>query len=58
MAKKCDAETVIADFLGDIQDCHPRVGHTGMGTDYKRLRELAQVLIADLKENDLGILKL
>jgi hypothetical protein len=34
MAKKFDAETVIADFLGDIQHCHPRVGHTGMGTDY------------------------
>lgn len=51
---KFDAETVIADFLGDLHDGHPRVGRLN-STDYKRLRELAQVLITDLKENDLSV---
>lgn len=49
---KFDAETVIADFLGDLCDGHPRVGRLN-STDYKRLREVANVLIDDLKENDL-----
>lgn len=49
-----DAQTVIADFLGDLHDGHPRVGRLN-STDYKRLRELADVLIRDLKENDIAV---
>jgi hypothetical protein len=51
---KFDAETVISDFLGDMCDGHPRVGRLN-STDYKRLREQAQVLIADLAENGIAV---
>jgi hypothetical protein len=51
---KFDAETVIADFLGDLWDGNERVGKLD-SAEYKRLRKLAQVLIADLKDNGLAI---
>jgi hypothetical protein len=51
---KFDAETVIADFLGDLYDGHPRVG--GLNSNkYERLRELAKVLISDLAEHDIAV---
>ena len=49
-----DAETVIADFLGDLYDGHPRVGRLD-STAYKRLRELAQVLIRDLRDQGINV---
>jgi hypothetical protein len=51
---KFDAETVIADFLGDLYDCHPRVGGLN-SSKYERLRELAKVLISDLAEQDIAV---
>lgn len=52
---KFDAETVIADFLGDLHDIHPRLGGGLNSTSYDRLRYLAKILISDLAENDLSI---
>lgn len=51
---KFDAETVIADFLGDVYDGHPRVGGLN-SNNYERLRALAKVLISDLGENDIPL---
>lgn len=51
---KFDAETVIADFLGDVWDGHPRVGRLN-SVDYKRLREMARVLIRDLADQGISI---
>lgn len=52
---KFDAETVIADFLGDMADNHPSVGSLPPKPSYAELRGLAMLLIDRLKENDLGI---
>lgn len=50
------AETVIADFLGDIKDGHERVKQAVAGrTSYERWRALAKVLLADLKDNRVGV---
>lgn len=51
---KFDAETVIADFLGDLYDGHERVGKLD-SCEYAKLRRLAQVLITDMKESDLAV---
>lgn len=51
---KFDAETVIADFLGDLYDGHPRVGRLDYAS-YKRLREQAQVLIRDLADQGIAV---
>jgi hypothetical protein len=52
---KLDAETVIADFLGDIADGHARVGGSSLRRSIPELRKLGRVLIADLKENGFEI---
>lgn len=50
--RKFDAETVIADFLGDVCDGHERIGSLIRNrTNYETLRSMAKVLIRDLKEN-------
>lgn len=50
------AETVIADFLGDIEDGHERIKQAVSGrTSYERWRALAKVLLADLKDSRVGI---
>lgn len=54
---KFDAETVIADFLGDIADGHMRVGGSTLRRPISELRELARVLISDLKDNELRIIE-
>lgn len=45
-----DAETVIADFLGDLYDGHERVGKLD-SCEYAKLRRLARVLANDLRDN-------
>jgi len=52
---KFDAETVIADFLGDLHDVHERLGGGLNSTSYDRLRYLAKILISDLADNDLAV---
>lgn len=49
-----DAETVIADFIGDLADHNQRLA-PDEPNDYVHLRALARILISDLKENRLGI---
>lgn len=51
-----DAETVIADFLGDMYDGHPSVGRLN-SANYKHLREQAQVLIRDLADQGIKLLE-